>query len=143
MKTQNGRCAFLQAGMDQNGLGDRNRLGERAAKEPSKEKTKLANLTRAGKGLDQISKPLPVTHRTDQEKERKSGSTSVLRTNGQSTGVQTNQPEDLSHGELLAAKRNARDEYCRWQEQPGLRLREKEKLIARFSQEQIRLQTMN
>jgi hypothetical protein len=71
MKTQNGRCAFLQAGMDQNGLGDRNRLGERAAKEPSKEKTKLANLTRAGKGLDQISKPLPVTHRTDQEKEKK------------------------------------------------------------------------
>jgi hypothetical protein len=70
MKTQNGRCAFLQAGMDQNGLGDRNRLGKRAAKEPSKEKTKLANLTRAGKGLDQISKPLPVTHRTDQEKEK-------------------------------------------------------------------------
>jgi hypothetical protein len=49
-------------------------------------------------------------------------------------------------GELLAAKRNARAEYCRWQEQRGLRLREKKKktkLIARFSQEQIRLQTMN
>jgi hypothetical protein len=108
MKSQNGRCAFLQAGMDQNGLG------ERDAEEPSKKKTKRANLTRAGKGLDQISKPLPVTHRTDQEKERKSGSTSVLRTNGPSTGAQTNQPEDLSQGELLAAKRNAWDEYCRW-----------------------------
>jgi hypothetical protein len=62
MKSQNGRCAFLQAGMDQNGLG------ERDAEEPSKKKTKRANLTRAGKGLDQISKPLPVTHRTDREK---------------------------------------------------------------------------
>jgi hypothetical protein len=45
MKTQNGRCALLQEGMDQTGLGDRNRLGERAAEEPSKEETERADLT--------------------------------------------------------------------------------------------------